>query len=67
VKKGGVKTIKISGKANSVNNKYKNTKYAKIITGKTAKTLKIRGLKRGKTVLKITVNGVKLKLNVKVK
>lgn len=67
VKKGGVKTIKISGKANSVNNKYKNTKYAKIISGKTAKTLKIRGLKRGKTVLKITVNGVKLKLNVKVK
>ena len=40
---------------------------AKVTSKKSAKSLKIKGLKKGKTTLKITVNGVKLKLKVKVK
>ena len=67
VKLKKTKKIKITGKAKGVNNKYKNTKIAKIKSKKSAKTLKVKGLKKGKTTLKITVNGVKLKLKVKVK
>ena len=67
IKKNGVKTVKIKGKAKGVNNKYKNTKHAKITSKKSSSTLKVKGLKKGKTTLTITVNGVKLKLKVKVK
>lgn len=67
VKKGKTKTIKIIGKAKAVNNKYKNSKFAKIVSKKSAEKIKIKGLKKGKTTLKITVNGLKLKLKVKVK
>lgn len=67
VKKGKSKTVKIIGKAKTVNNKYKNTKKAKIVSKKSASTIKIRGLKKGKTTLYVFVNGVKLKLKVKVK
>jgi uncharacterized protein YjdB len=67
VKKGSAKTVKIIGKAKGVNNKYTNTKYAKITSKKSATTLKINGLKKGSTTLKIEVNGVALKLKVKVK
>ncbi len=67
VKMGKTKTVKLIGKAKSVNNKYKNTKTAKIISKRSADKIKIRGLKRGKTTLKIFVNGYKLKLKVKVK
>ncbi len=67
VKKGKSKTVKIIGKAKAVNNKYKNTKKAKIVSKKSASTIKIRGLKKGKTTLYVFVNGVKLKLKVKVK
>lgn len=67
IKKGKTISVKIIGKARSVNNKYKNTKYAKIISKKSAKKIKVRGLKKGKTTLKVFVNGYELKLKVKVK
>ena len=67
VKKGKTVTVKITGKASGVNNKYTNTKFAKIKSKKSAKSLKIQGLKKGKTTLKIKVNGVVLKLKVTVK
>lgn len=67
VKKGKTVSLKIDGKANAVKNSYKNTKYAKVTSKRTAKTIKIRGLKKGKTTLYITVNGKKLKLRVNVK
>ncbi|MCH5303986.1 MAG: starch-binding protein [Ruminococcus sp.] len=67
VKKGRTVTVTIKGKASGVNNKYKNTKYAKISAKKSAKKLKIKGKKKGSTTLYVTVNGKKLKLKVKVK
>ena len=67
VKKGKTVTVKITGKASSVKNVYTNTKYAKILSKNTAAVLKIKGLKKGSTALKIKVNGVILKLRVNVK
>ena len=67
VKKGKTVTVKITGKASGVNNKYTNTKFAKIKSKKSATSLKIQGLKKGKTTLKVKVNGVILKLKVTVK
>ncbi|MCH5304797.1 MAG: Ig-like domain-containing protein, partial [Ruminococcus sp.] len=68
VKKGQSVKVKINGKAKKINNKYINSKVAKIISKKSAKVIKVRGLKKGKTTLKIKVNGVKtLKLKVTVK
>ncbi len=67
VKKGKTCKVKIRGKASSVSNSYKNTSKAKVISKKTATTLKIKGVKKGTTTLKIKVNGKWLKLKVKVK
>jgi len=68
VKKGKTASVYLFGKVNSINNVYTNTTKAKFISSKSAKTLKIKGLKRGTTTLKVKVNGVKtLKLKVKVK
>ena len=67
VKKGKTKTITITGKAPGVKNVYKNTKTARVISKKTATKIKVKGLKKGKTTLKIKVNGVILKLKVVVK
>lgn len=66
VKKGKTKTVKIINKKKGVNNKYKNTKIAKVVSKKSATKIKIKGLKKGRTTLKIRVNGVWLKLKVKV-
>ncbi|MCH5299300.1 MAG: Ig-like domain-containing protein [Ruminococcus sp.] len=67
VKKGTLLKVKIKGKAKKINNKYTNTKFAKITSKKAADVIKVLGLKEGKTTLKIKVNGVKtLKLKVKV-
>lgn len=66
IKKGKTKKVKLSGKCSTVKNKYKNTKYAKITSKATASTIKIRALKRGKTTLKVRINGVWRKLTVKV-
>ena len=68
VKKKKTISLRLKGKAYSINNVYKNTKYAKVTSKKSAETIKIKGLKKGKTTLKIKVNGVKtIKLKVKVK
>lgn len=66
VKKGKTITLKIKGKADKLNNSYENTKIAKVISKKSAKAIKILGLIRGNTTLKITVNGKKLAINVRV-
>lgn len=68
VKKGNIAVVKISGKVSTINNKYTNTSVAKITSKTNDVTLKIKGLKKGTTTLKIKVNGVKtlnLKVNVK--
>lgn len=68
VKKGNIAVVKISGKVFTINNKYTNTSVAKITSKTNDVTLKIKGLKKGTTTLKIKVNGVKtlnLKVNVK--
>lgn len=68
VKKGNIAVVKISGKISTINNKYTNTSVAKITSKTNDVTLKIKGLKKGTTTLKIKVNGVKtlnLKVNVK--
>ncbi|MGN0476512.1 MAG: hypothetical protein ACI4HM_04155 [Ruminococcus sp.] len=68
VKKGKTTSVKITGKASSINNKYTNTSRAKIISKTNATTLKIKGYKIGTTTLKVKVNGVKtLSIKVKVK
>lgn len=68
IKKNSTKTVNLSGKVFSINNVYKNTKTAKFVSEKSEmQKLKIKGLKKGKTTLKVTVNGVKtLRLAVKV-
>ena len=66
VKKGKTKTVTIIRKAKGVDNKYINTKKAKAVSKKSAVKVKIRGIKRGTSTLKIIVNGKRLKLKVKV-
>lgn len=66
-KKATVK-LQLIGKAKSVKNIYTNTKKAKIISGRNSTAIKVKGLRKGTTTLKIKVNGVKtLKLKVTVK
>ena len=68
VKKGNTVTVAIVGKVATIDNKYTNTKIAKINSKVSTSILKIKGLKKGETTLKIKVNGVKtLSLKVKVK
>ncbi len=67
VKKNKTVKVKIIGKIKGVNNKYTNTKFAKITSKKSASTLTIKGLKKGNTTLKINVSGITLRLKVKVK
>lgn len=67
VKKNSTVKVKITGKSSAVNNSYKNSKKAKITSAKSSSTLKIKGVKKGSSNLTVTVNGVKLKLKVKVK
>lgn len=67
VRKGKAVTVRITGKAAAVNNVYYNTKYAKVISKTNATTIKLKGLRTGTTTLKLKVNGVVLKLKVKVK
>lgn len=60
-------TIKITGKAATVNNVYTSTKIAKITSKNTATTIVVKGLKKGTTTLTVKVNGVALKLKATVK
>ncbi len=60
--------VKMTGKVSAVKNVYYNTKYAKITSKTTAKMLVVKGLQKGKTTLKIKVNGsyiIRLKVVVK--
>ncbi len=60
--------VKLTGKTSAVKNVYYNTKYAKITSKTTATTLVVKGLQKGKTTLKIKVNGsyiIRLKVVVK--
>lgn len=66
VKKGTSYKVKIQGKANSIDNEYSKSSLAEITSKKSAKAIKIKGLKSGKTTLNINVNGVTLPLKVKV-
>ncbi len=61
-------TVKITGKASAVKNKYKSSKkkIAKVTSKAKAKNIKIKGLKRGKATITVTVNGVK-KFKIKVR
>ena len=67
VKLGAAAKVYIKGKAGNVNNKYKNTSYAKVTSKKNAKKISVQGLKRGTSTIKVVVNNVALKLKVKVK
>lgn len=58
VRKNKTKSIKIYGKASAINNKFYNTKVAKFVSDKSSSTLKIKGLKTGKTTIRVLVNGV---------
>lgn len=69
IKKGKTLTVKLTGKAASIKNKYTSTKkkIAKIKSKKTARTIKISALKKGSATVKIKINGVKtIKIKVKV-
>ena len=67
VEKGGSTKVKITGKAKKIDNVYANTNCAKITSSNSDDTLKICGVEKGTTTLKVRVNGVKtLKLKVKV-
>lgn len=67
VKKGSTVSVKLTGKAKSVNNVYTNTKTAKVVSKNTATAIKVKGLRVGLTTLKIKVNKTILKLKVNVK
>ena len=67
VKRGKTVKVNIIGKAAVVKNVYTNTSFAKITSKNTATKLTVKGLKKGTTTLKVKVNGVVLKLKVKVK
>lgn len=66
IKANNIKKVKITGKAKLVNNKYINTKIAKVTSKPSVSTLKIKGLREGVTMLKIKVNKKVLKLKVTV-
>ncbi|MBR2109075.1 MAG: hypothetical protein IJ932_03915 [Ruminococcus sp.] len=67
VDNGETVKLGIKGKAADIDNVYTDTEYAKITSKKNAATLKIKGMRRGKTTVKVNVNGhtIKLKVNVK--
>lgn len=67
VKNGQTIKLGVKGKAASIDNVYTNTDYAKITSKKSAATLKVKGLQRGTTTLKVKVNGYSIKLKVTVK
>lgn len=68
VKLGKVISLRIKGKVKSINNIYKSSAKAKIISSPKANVLKIKGLKKGKTSVKIRINKIKtIKIKLKVK
>lgn len=67
VNKNKTVSVTVTGKSSALNNVYHNTDIAKITSKKNADTLKVKGLKKGTTTLRIKVNGMELKLKVDVK
>ncbi len=68
VKLGKVISLRIKGKVKSINNIYKSSAKAKIISSPKANILKIKGLQKGKTSVKIRINKIKtIKIKLKVK
>ena len=65
--RGQTKKLFAYGKANGADLKFKNTSIAKFTSKKSSRDLKIKGLKTGKTTLKIRINGVWRKIKVTVK
>ena len=65
--RGQTKNLFAYGKANGVDLKFKNTSIAEFTSKKTSRNLKIKGLKTGKTTIKVRINGVWCKIKVKVK
>jgi hypothetical protein len=68
IKAGKVLKLPIVGKVKSIKNKYKSSDKAKIISNPDDKVLRIKGLKKGKTSVKIRINGIKtIKIKLKIK
>ena len=66
VRRGKTVKVRIIGKLQGKNNSYSSTSRAKIVSPKNSSVIKIKGLKRGYTALKIKVGGILLRLKVKV-
>lgn len=66
IKKGRTLKVYISDKAPGTKLKFKNKKKAKIISSNTKSYIKVKAKKRGKTTLKVRVNGKWLSLKVKI-
>lgn len=67
LKQGETKQLVTTYKADNIKNIYRDTQYAKIIGKAGSEKFKVKGIKKGVTNLKITVNGKKLNLKVNVK
>ena len=67
VKNGCTLKVKVHGKASDIDNEFTNTDYAEVVGDADSDTFKIKGICRGKTTLKVKVNGHQLKLKVNVK
>ena len=67
VKKGKTATVKLFGKVKGIKNIYISSSKAKIISSKNTDKIKIKGVSKGSSTVKVKVNGVKtLKLKVTV-
>lgn len=66
IKKGRTLKVYISDKAPGTKLKFKNKKKARIISSNTKSYIKVKAKKRGKTTLKVRVNGKWLSLKVKI-
>lgn len=66
VKNGKTLSVDVVGKAQTVDNEYTDTEYAEIQSETNDDTVKIKAARRGKTTLKVKVNGKSLKLKVNV-
>lgn len=66
VKKGKSTYININGKAQGINNKYTNSKCAKVTSKPNATKVYIKGIKKGVSFVRLKINDTKL-ISVKVK
>lgn len=67
VRQGKTVTLSLRGRAAEIKNKYTSTSGAKIVSKADSDSIKIKGIKKGTSTVKIKVNGVKtFKVKVKV-